>query len=104
MFEIFAKLLVRISAKLATFGKLRFSSAESDGYLGWIRGQLTPLNAEWLTATSSALMILLRAECYRKQVVEHGIVDQLMEVLATRNQGFQLQYQVIIDIIVLHKF
>lgn len=85
----------RISAKLATFGKLRFSSAESDGYLSWIRGQLTPHNAEWLTATTSALMIMLRAQCYRKPIVEHGIVDQLMEVLATRNQGFQLQYQVV---------
>lgn len=93
--KLLIKLAIRISAKLATFGKLRFSSAESDGYLSWIRGQLTPHNAEWLTATTSALMIMLRAQCYRKPIVEHGIVDQLMEVLATRNQGFQLQYQVI---------
>ena len=56
----------RITAKLTSWGKLRFSSDDLSGYLSWLKRQITASNAEWLTASTSALMIILRVEENRR--------------------------------------
>jgi len=85
----------RITAKLTSWGKLRFSSDDLSGYLSWLKRQITASNAEWLTASTSALMIILRVEENRKAVIDMGLVQQLLEILSRNIGGFQLQYQII---------
>lgn len=85
----------RITAKLTSWGKLRFSADERAAYLSWLTRQITTTNAEWLTASSSALMIILRVDDNRQAVIEMGLVQQLLEILKQNIGGFQLQYQII---------
>ena len=85
----------RITAKLTSWGKLRFSADDRAAYLSWLKRQISSNNPEWLTASTSALMIILRVDDNRQAVIEMGLVQQLLEILKKNIGGFQLQYQII---------
>ena len=85
----------RITAKLTSWGKLRFSPDDLASYLSWLNRQISSTSSEWLTASTSALMIILRVEANREAVIRMGIVEQLLDILKRKCGGFQLQYQII---------
>lgn len=85
----------RITAKLTSWGKLRFSSDDLASYLSWLKRQISSTSSEWLTASTSALMIILRVEANREAVIRMGIVEPLLDILKRKCGGFQLQYQII---------
>jgi V-type H+-transporting ATPase subunit H len=74
---------------------LRFSSDDLASYLSWLKRQISSTSSEWLTASTSALMIILRVEANREAVIRMGIVEQLLDILKRKCGGFQLQYQII---------
>jgi len=86
----------RITAKLATWGKLRFSDEERVQFISYLMRKLTDeKNSDWLIGSSSALLIILRLVENRKIILTMGVDKIILNQLAKTNQNFQLQYQLV---------
>ena len=90
----------RITAKLASWGKLRFNQDEKLVFVNYLIKKFTEDKSEWLIASTSSLLIILRVVENRKISIEMGIDKMLVNLLGRSGKSFQLQYQVsLIDII-----
>ncbi|XP_065193460.1 V-type proton ATPase subunit H-like [Sycon ciliatum] len=91
--------IVQMSSRLVSFLVLHsrhlMSAEDQRWYLHWVVQQLTTPNNVYVTCVASALQRLMRVEAYRLGYMRvHGI-KPLLDVLASRNTGFQMQYQLI---------
>merc|ERR1712183_539611 len=77
----------RITAKLASWGKLRFSEDEKMVFINYLIRKFTEENlvsekSGWLIASTSSLLIILRVVENRKIAIEMGIDKMLVNILA----------------------
>ena len=84
----------RITAKLASWGKLRFNQDEKLVFVNYLIKKFTEDKSEWLIASTSSLLIILRVVENRKISIEMGIDKMLVNLLGRSGKSFQLQYQV----------
>ena len=83
-----------ITAKLASWGKLRFNQDEKLVFVNYLIKKFTEDKSEWLIASTSSLLIILRVVENRKISIEMGIDKMLVNLLGRSGKSFQLQYQV----------
>jgi V-type H+-transporting ATPase subunit H len=85
----------RITAKLASWGKLRFSEEEKIIFFNYLIKKFNEQKSEWLIASTSALLITLRVVENRKTILEMGVDKMVINLLQAQSNSFQLQYQII---------
>jgi len=85
----------RITAKLASWGKLRFNHDEKLVFVNYLVKKFNEDKSEWLIASTSSLLIILRVVENRKISVEMGIDKMLVNLLGRSGNSFQLQYQIV---------
>ena len=83
-----------ITAELASWGKLRFNQDEKLVFVNYLIKKFTEDKSEWLIASTSSLLIILRVVENRKISIEMGIDKMLVNLLGRSGKSFQLQYQV----------